>query len=300
MIFPLVSAVITTCNRPIEILERAIISVKEQTYNNLEIIIVNDAPENKILSNEIKKIAYKYDANFFEMKKNSGACAARNYALNMAKGTYIAYLDDDDEWCKDKVEVQVNFLQKNKKYIAVYCNSYLKYENKKKVMLKNNKFMPDGNIFKNLLGENFIGSCTFPMFLLSALKKVNGFNEKMPALQDWELYLRVSKNGLVGYIDEPLAIYHVYVGERISAHSDKRVKAYKLLEQEFKDDLECNKICRAKNMIMGSYFYSMNGDIKKAISYLTNSFILYPHSFGKYLFNFIKILIRPIVPKRIA
>ena len=114
----LVSVIITTYKRPTDILKRAIMSAIGQTYKNIEIIIVNDCPEQKELSKEIKKMISTIHDNrikYIELDKNQGACIARNIGIKNSNGYYIALLDDDDEWVKEKIELQIIFLKHREK-----------------------------------------------------------------------------------------------------------------------------------------------------------------------------------------
>ena len=106
---PLISCIITTYNRPIEVLKRAIDSVINQTYSNIELLVVNDYPENIELSNNIYKLIKSYNnksIKYIVLEKNSGACFARNRGANESKGEFLAFLDDDDEWLPNKLNDQ--------------------------------------------------------------------------------------------------------------------------------------------------------------------------------------------------
>lgn len=103
----LVTAVITTYKRGVNIVERALKSIVNQTYSNLEIIVVNDYPDDSELVEKIHNTIEKYrdqrPIEYIVVERNGGACKARNIAVNRAKGDYIAFLDDDDEWLPQKL-----------------------------------------------------------------------------------------------------------------------------------------------------------------------------------------------------
>ncbi len=267
----LVTAVITTYKRGVEIVERAIKSVVNQTYSNLEIIVVNDYPDDHELVEALLNIISQYNSQrnieYVVVERNGGACKARNLALNQAKGDYIAFLDDDDEWLPNKIEKQVEALENNEQASLVYCNSYLFFQesNTKRIMFTQPQ--PEGQIFYDLIKENIIGSCTYPMFRVSSIRNVGGFGEYMPALQDWELYLRLLKNGSACYISEPLAVYYFYNGERISGHPERRTAAFELIQKEFCEEInqQGKGLYKSSFYLKGTYFYSMNNQLSKAI-----------------------------------
>ncbi|WP_158650917.1 glycosyltransferase family 2 protein, partial [Acinetobacter indicus] len=117
---PLVTVYIPTYNR-LELLQRAVKSVQEQTYHNLEIIIVDDCSTDgtheylEKVSKEDKRVRY------FLKEKNSGACVSRNIAIKNSKGEFITGLDDDDYFERNRIEI---FLHKwfsySEKYIALF------------------------------------------------------------------------------------------------------------------------------------------------------------------------------------
>lgn len=105
---PLVSVVIPFYNR-VDWLCEAIESVLNQTYDNFEIIVVNDGSTEKM-----DDFLYKYgDKIIYRYKENGGAATARNLAMEIATGDYIAFLDSDDIWLPEKTEKQIAFMEKN-------------------------------------------------------------------------------------------------------------------------------------------------------------------------------------------
>ncbi len=132
---PLVSVIIPVYNHP-EWLEKSIKSVLEQTYKNIEIIVINDGSTDDIDSMEIlkdKRIKYCKNRNF-------GVAYSRNYGVKLAKGKYVAFLDSDDIWMNDKLSLQIAKMEEdntvwsqhdyyyfddktgqNTKYISTYC-----------------------------------------------------------------------------------------------------------------------------------------------------------------------------------
>lgn len=268
---PLVTAVITTYKRKPEIVKRALDSIVGQTYNNIEIFVVNDCPSDKKLVEDLQNMiaASSEDrtVHYIVVAKNGGACRARNLALEKAQGKYFACLDDDDEWLPKKIELQVKALEEHQDAAIAYCNAIIKYADIGKETVRFNKKQNEGNLYYELIGKNNIGSCSFPMFRVDAIKRVGGFDENMPALQDWDLYLRILKKDKAVYVHEPVAVYYFYEGERISAHPENRITAYERLHQKIGEDLEKSSKSASAFYLMGTYFYSLAGNLKTAMHY---------------------------------
>ena len=122
----LVSVIIPTFNR-YQVLKRAILSVVNQDYKNIEIVIVNDASVDAT-SNIVKSIGdprIKYVIH----EKNKGLAAARNTGIRNSRGEYITFLDDDDEWAKEKISLQLKVFRNNKTAGLVFTSGYSEYEN---------------------------------------------------------------------------------------------------------------------------------------------------------------------------
>ena len=169
---PIVTAVLTTYKRPVEIVGRALKSVVEQTYEELEIILVNDFPEDEKLSKELIGLCRGFERNvvYLPMKKNSGANAARNYGAGVSKGAFIAFLDDDDEWSPEKIELQMQKMTDDNIGI-VYCNTWINSEKSHSIKPRFKNAKPEGNIYPVLFGKNVVGSTSFPLIRKRLLMK---------------------------------------------------------------------------------------------------------------------------------
>ena len=171
-----------------------------------------------------------------------GACAARNTGFSNSNGKYIAFLDDDDEWVKDKIEKQLDVFRKSKNNIGlVYCNATI-HEGDGSTRCVFDRHTPyRGSVYKQLSCDNFIGSCSFPLLKSEALKKVEGFDPKMVASQDWDTWLRISKIYDIDYTEDSLIHYYIHKGERITGNTMKRLDALHRLDEKQKDILTTDK-----------------------------------------------------------
>lgn len=124
-----VTVIIPTFNSQ-KTIERAINSVVNQTFKSFEIIIVDDCSTDIKCNEVLRVLANKYNyINVMFLEKNSGPATARNTAWNMAKGKYIAFLDSDDVWHPQKLEIQYKFLEKNKEvYFLWHHKKIIKHQ----------------------------------------------------------------------------------------------------------------------------------------------------------------------------
>lgn len=298
---PLVSAIVTTYKRRPEVLKRAVLSIVNQSYQELELFVVNDCPSETRLVKEIeetlREIKTDITIHYIVVIKNGGACKARNIGIQLAQGKYIACLDDDDEWKTDKIKKYIEIAEKDENVGIVYGNVITR-NNKSGKEYASNRSKPSGDIFTEQLGYNLIGSCSFPLLRKSVVDAVGGFREDMPALQDWELFLRMLKICEAQYIDEPLNIYYIYEGERISGNPKKRVEAYEKLKTIYLHELENNSEAFYSFYMMGCYFYGLNLNVKKGFYHWIQAVSKKPGNMKKNFVELVKLLGRRIVTSK--
>lgn len=241
----LVSVIIPTNKRKFEYLKRAIDSVISQTYKNIELIIVDDNNYDeyrKEISINLKKYQNKY-TNFLYIKhgKNKGACASRNTGIINSKGVYIAFLDDDDEWDKNKINEQIKkFTSKN--IGLVYCDFYTVTYNEKgkeiKTLIKRNK---TNNSLREILKFNIIGSTSFPLIRRECFENCGMFDEDILAMQDYDLWIRIAMKYDFESVQMPLANYYVHNSDRISSHNNYKIIALERIIFKYKTYFEKDK-----------------------------------------------------------
>lgn len=205
-----VAVIIITYKRPIDILMRAVKSVINQTYKDWNLYVVNDAPEEVTLSFQIRKTLSELAdsrVSYLSYEKNHGSNYARNYGLTHSISTFVAFLDDDDEWLPNKLEKQVEQIQKSDEIALVSCGFWLnvngKINGKKKAFPKKDESLSD------LLIDNYIGGTSFPLLRRKAIIEAGGFDEEMPSCQEYDLWLRLRFKYKFATVDEPLAIYYI-------------------------------------------------------------------------------------------
>lgn len=271
----LVSVIIPTYNRA-KLLLRAINSVLNQTYNNLELLVVDDASTDK--TKEIVKKMMEKDKRikYIRHKKNRGGSTARNTGIKKSSGKYIALLDDDDEWLPKKIEKQVNKLNNlSSDWGGVYCHYYLKLPNEK-IEKKINK---EGNLMEDLLMLNLSVGSSILMFRKNCLINLGGFDESFQRHQDWELLIRFFKKYKLAVVKDILAIK--YASSLPSATKIETTKKNYLttFEKEINSlgTKKANKVI-SKHWFYQSKYFLKEFRIKKSLYYLQQSLKHYIYS----------------------
>lgn len=215
MIYPLVTVIITTYNRE-EFLETAIQSAVNQSYSNIEILVIDDGS----VHNYAQDICNKFSNCTYHFKVNGGLSSARNYGIKLAKGNYIAFLDDDDFWDSSKIEKQMKILNENPSVdcvhsLAAVVDEYGKLTGNYIGAAKNKIHKRSGYVFWNALGVWVVKSPT-PLIRKKVFQPDLLFDESIKVGEDIDFYQRMFYRHKIFYLDEPLAFYREY-------HNNKRL-----------------------------------------------------------------------------
>ena len=266
----LVSVIITTYKRKPDLVIRAIKSVCAQTYSDLEIIVVDDSPANypyrKDVEEHIKQCKNEYCS--------IDISAARNTGLEAARGEYVAFLDDDDEWLPDKIDKQMKVMMKED-VALVYCG-YICINDKTGDITNRKMEYHKGYIFDLLIFNNFIKSTSFPLIKKTCLQSIGGFDVEMQSAQDYDVWLRLSEKYQISYVAEPLVIYHIHGGERITANTIKRINGLERLNDKYKKYMEANPKVWYERNIKLTTMYACAGKKNKALHIWIKCFFMCP------------------------
>lgn len=226
----LISVIMPTYNRGYCI-QRSVNSVLNQTYSNLELIIVDDCS-----TDNTESIIGAYNdlrISYIKLKKNIGACAARNLGIQRARGKYIAFQDSDDEWLETKLEEQYIFLKKMNADM-VFCSFYF-FEQKK---LFPQKHYTNSEVKKELLKQNLISTQT--IFSKREVFDKYKFDEKMPRFQDWDVVLRIVQTYNISHLHKGLV--NVYrQNNSLSCDYRKAYKAVLRMIEKYKNNIYSEK-----------------------------------------------------------
>jgi len=198
---PLISVVIPAFER-VSLTNRAIESVLSQTYSDFEIILVNDGSAEDYSSVQTRLAQTGH--NFIQLEKNRGVSAARNEGARLAKGDWLCFLDADDCWHEDKLKKQVGLHRDSPNCRASQCEEKW-IRSGSLVEKRREQSTPSGDIFKDCLTRCCVSASAI-MIERSLFSSLGGFDERLRVCEDYDLWLRLSKDHEVLLLEEELTI----------------------------------------------------------------------------------------------
>jgi len=269
----LVSIILTTFNRS-HIIERAIKSVKNQTYKDWELIIVDDCSSDdtpfivkKFLSDKIK---------YIRLSTNKGPAGARNAGMRVAKGEFIAFLDDDDEWLPKKLERQISVFKTLSTPSFIFCNGLCLGTSKKYAWPIE---IPSG--YLQMKGSYFSYKKAIPpppswLICREIFEEIGYFDECFRIWEDIDYLVRISKKFPFYFLNEILVKWHseetrlFTLSECLIEHRERFIKKY------------LNEMKRERYYLFRFYYSTAKdcyklGKMQKARFYYLKAWKLYPY-----------------------
>ena len=242
-------------------IKESIESVINQNCIFWELIIVDDGSTDKtrnIVNTYIsdKRIKYCYQENY-------GPAVARNYGISKSSGKYLAFLDSDDLWKPNKLEIQFNHLNKNPDCCLIHTNySTFEYNTQTSKPFQQTSWFLNWDENERLLMFDTIGTLTV-LTETQLIKNLGGFKNDLYGTEDWDLWIRVSKEGKISKLNDDTAYYRIHP-DGISQSFDKHlVELNKVYTQHvFQSNIK-NKIKYAANSVFAfrkakHFFYKKN------------------------------------------
>lgn len=207
---PLVSIIIPTYRRP-KYLKRAIDSALNQTYENIEVIVVDDNSEGDIYRLETEVFMSTYTdprIRYVKHQVNKNGSAARNSGISISKGKYITFLDDDDEYYRDKIMKQVECMESlDDSWVACYT-LITRYRNNQ--FIDRSTDTRGGKIYYDVFKNEVYFNSGSNLFIRNEIvKSINGFDETFMRMQDLEFLIRVAERGSIACVEEYLLKVHL-------------------------------------------------------------------------------------------
>ncbi len=208
-ILPVLSIVIPTFNRA-GFLEEALRSVLAQTFTGYELIVVDDGSTDRTpeLAQEFSEVRW------IRREENSGVSQARNLGIRQARGRYLAFLDSDDLWQENKLEKQMNWMVSHPDCRVCYTDEiWIRNGVRVNPMDKHRKY--SGDIFLHCLPLCIV-SPSSALMRADLLEEVGGFDESLPACEDYDLWLRIAARVPFHFIEEKLIVKRGGHGDQLS------------------------------------------------------------------------------------
>jgi len=296
-----IAVVIPTYNRP-KALKLCLKSIQEQTCLPHEIIVIDDGSNPSVTDKVFADIPASVTCRLLRNDQPKGANNARNRGIVSANSEFIAFLDDDDQFNPKKIELVTNAIIKNNDKDIFYHPAQIFMVNELASYRTNPyKFSQSDNIFRLLLVKNYIGGTPMVIARKQSLISVGLFDEKMPALQDYELWLRLAKeNYQFHLLDAPLTTcYYTTKKISISKGMDSNSKATRLIEAKYsscylklsKKEIKEHNISKKTVVIQKSL---LNYNYLNAVRCQLKLFLFAPR-----LVNFLSIFIVLLGPKAV-
>jgi len=267
-------------------------SVLDQTYQNLEVIVIddNDPDTNERLQTESFMSKYQSDSRvrYIKHDRNRNGAVARNTGIKASNGEYIAFLDDDDTFRKDKIERQVMYLESHPDMDAVYTS--IAIDGRPIVLTPY-----EGNALLPLLTERTRMFTSTLLFKRKPILEIRGFTESFRRHQDFDLLIKFFYAGYhIGCIKEVLADYNNISTNRLKGRSLEDLKAQYLLQfSAVIDSLEDIKKGSRNKIIANNYAsvfvsYVAMHEYRLAYSLVCKYFLVSPVDFISYVLFFLK------------
>ena len=208
---PTISVIVPAYNVERTILE-TIKSVQQQTFSDFELIVINDGSTDRTL--ELLNTVTDPRLKVFSYT-NGGLPTARNRGISHATGEFIAFLDADDLWTPDKLELQLAALQQHPEAGVAYSWTYFKDEQGVHSYAdESNRF--EGNVYADLLVKNFLHNGYNPLIRKQAIESVGEFDPTLKSCEDWEFYLRLAAKWPFLLVPKPQILYRQSSGSMSS------------------------------------------------------------------------------------
>jgi glycosyltransferase involved in cell wall biosynthesis len=285
---PEVSIILPTYNRA-KLIENSLKSILNQTCQDFEVIVVDDGSTDNtdIIINKLRENDERI--KYIKHKFNKGGSAARNTGIRNALGKYIAFQDSDDEWLPEKLELQLGAIKNAGKKVGIIYSGMLRINN------KDTEFVPparvvkkEGNIYNELLKGSFIGTPTI-LGRVDCFNDVDGFDESLSRLQDWDIVLRLSKKYEFKYIDKALIISY-FTSDSIGTNQKAFIEAMTIIINKHYSEFNKHKNILSKHYFNMGKILFMESNVLNSRTYFVKAWRANPLGFKIILTYFLTFL----------
>lgn len=232
---PIISVILPTYNR-LKWLKKSIDSVIAQSFRDWELLVIDDVSSDgtEEMMNELVKTDSRISYHRIPVTNEPGISKFLNFGINTARGKYVARIDDDDQWCnKNKLQIQLDFLENKPEYVLLGGGVIVIDENEKELYryFENEK---DLEIRRKILFANPMSHPSV-MFRRATAIKIGGYR-KLEFAEDWDFFLRMGKEGKMHNFKDYFAFYQMAQQNNSLRNQRGLAKAILKLIKEYKDD----------------------------------------------------------------
>ena len=264
---PSVSVILPTYNRA-SLLRESIDSVLAQTYSDFELLVVDDGS-----TDDTREVVAGIDdkrLRYIGLAKNRGQAAARNTGIKEAKASLIASQDSDDIWLPEKLDMQVSTLRESSPPTGVVYTAYERIcGNGSEVLPPRRRVPKTGDVHARLLRGNFITTQT-TLIRRECLEKAGLFDEAQRSMDDWDLFIRLSKDYHFAFVDKVLVKYRVS-SDSVSVDMDRFVFSYERILCRHKEEIPDNSDLLTWHYAVIGGRLCRGGDMARGRAYLTKA-----------------------------
>jgi glycosyltransferase involved in cell wall biosynthesis len=230
---PLVTVVIPAYNRS-NYIARAIQSVQDQSFQDFEILVVDDGSKDNTGNIVGEKASTDPRIKYLRHPVNRGAMAARNTGARAAQGEWVAFLDSDDEWLTNSLKLRLLDAEQRKVKV-VHSECYIEYVSTKQRSLFGIRPF-SGMVYQEFLRRP---GPVFPALLVhfSALQAIDYLDESIVSYQEWDVSIRLAKDYEFGFVSEPTFIYYRHPDAAISYDMVRNARGYEQVVRKHTDEI---------------------------------------------------------------
>jgi len=276
---PKVSVIIPTRNRA-PLLRLALASVLAQSYQDFEIIIVDDASvdDTQAVIANIADVRIRY----FRHAANRGEGASRNAGIARAGGDYIAFLDDDDTWLPEKLAAQVEALDRCPARVGGVYTGYVRFHIETGATIATVAAEKRGNIYDDLRAQNWVGSPSAVLLRRECFAKVGRFDEQLKFGVDYDMWIRISRFYDFEVINKPLLRYAVHP-DRLSEDSRAILRGKESQLAKYADYFAGNRRSYGRYFLSLGVLYCYNRKPTQGRAALRQAIRIYPFEARPYV-----------------
>jgi len=286
----LVSVVVPSYNRATLIVD-ALDSVYAQSYRPLELVVVDDGSSDNT-ERVVAEWIGAHSGNGFDARyvcqKNMGGNVARNRGIRETAGEYVAFLDSDDLWSEDKLQLQMRVFDSCSCVGGVYCGLRHVLIESGEVLPVVKRSYPSGQLLSAMLVHDVTAPTSTYIIRREVFDKVGFFDEELQARQDWDMWIRLASSYKIGVVPQVLVDYREHAGERTASNPQKEITAYAQIMEKYAGlRARCPFAVRqaakaAYCRRMGRVHFHHKISVAKAVMFQICSIISWPFVFDSY------------------